>query len=180
MFLPHRYGFDNTLYNGRVEFTTQLPSLIARATTRIRLCTGSTFRITSHQASVPFDLIVTAFWVPIYGSFHPPLGSPLTLSQPQVGVSEKLADLVCQPQNLALDPFTHTHALPSSPTLVTISRCGRRGLGLTCPGAPMFHFETHSSCLYDRPPIEGRIGSAFGTLRAKEFTLRCKSYQNMQ
>ena len=44
----------------------------------------------------------------------------------------------------------------------------------------MFHFETHSSCLYDRPPIEERIGSAFGTLRAEGFTLGCKSYQSMQ
>ena len=134
-------------------------------------------RVTKH--SVPFGLIVTAFQSLSTAVFVLLQAHLLRYRGPKLEFPRSWPISFANPKTL-LWIHSHKHTLPSSPTLVTSSRCGLRWLGLTCPGAPMFHFETHSSCLYDRPPIEERIGSAFGTLRGKWFTLGCKSYQNMQ
>lgn len=118
--------------------------------------------------------------------FRPPSRSPLTLLQLPVGASDRQAQWFTPKPCFGPLPqhrtpiHSHAYGLPSSPTLVTSSRCRCRGSGLTRLGAPMFRFETYTSCLCDRLLIEERIGSAFGTLRGgRAVHVGCKSYQCM-
>jgi hypothetical protein len=180
---PMQIRYHSVRWLRRIHDPTT-PSLIARAIAGIGICPDSTLGIVRPPAS--FDLIVTGFQSISTVDFRPPSRSPLTLLQLPVGASDRQAQWFTPKPCFGPLPqhrtpiLSHTYGLPSSPTLVTSSRCRCRGSGLTRLGAPMFRFETYTSCLCDRLLIEERIGSAFGTLRGgRAVHVGCKSYQWM-